>query len=90
MYIHLGENFILPSKEVVMILDCQSLEDSQIAQEFLSKQSKQSVKLSEMKPKSVVITKGKIYFSPLTSSTLKKRARMSFDADLQTSYSVLK
>jgi hypothetical protein len=79
MYIHLGDNFVVPSKEVVMILDRQSSLDSSIVAEFLKKQEGKIVQLTNGEAKSVIVTMNKIYFSPLSSSTLKKRAQFTFD-----------
>lgn len=79
MYIHLGDNFVVPSKEVVMILDRQSSLDSSIVTEFLKKQEDKIVQLTNGEAKSVIVTMNKIYFSPLSSSTLKKRAQFAFD-----------
>jgi hypothetical protein len=79
MYIHLGDNFVVPSKEVVMILDRQSSLDSSIVAEFLKKQEGKIVQLTNGEAKSVIVTMNKIYFSPLSSNTLKKRAQFAFD-----------
>jgi hypothetical protein len=79
MYIHLGDNFVVPSKDVVMILDRQSSLDSSIVTEFLKKQEGKIVQLTNGEAKSVIVTMNKIYFSPLSSSTLKKRAQLAFD-----------
>ncbi|KKI89491.1 hypothetical protein WQ54_24275 [Bacillus sp. SA1-12] len=81
MYIHLGDNFVVPSKEVVMILDRQSSKASAIVAEFLEKQKDKMVQLANGEAKSIIITLDKIYFSPLSSSTLKKRAQIAFDID---------
>ncbi|QGQ43889.1 extracellular matrix regulator RemB [Metabacillus sediminilitoris] len=81
MYIHLGDNFVVPSKEVVMILDRHSSKSSSIVSEFLTKQADKIVRLTKSDAKSVVVTMDKIYFSPLSSSTLKKRAHFAFDID---------
>ncbi|MGM7723382.1 extracellular matrix regulator RemB [uncultured Metabacillus sp.] len=81
MYIHLGDNFVVPSKEVVMILDRQSSKASTIVAEFLEKQKDKMVQLANGEAKSIIITLDNIYFSPLSSSTLKKRAQIAFDID---------
>lgn len=81
MYIHLGDNHVVPSKEVVMILDRQSSQDSSIVDEFFKKQRDKIVQLASNDAKSIIITLDKIYFSPLSSSTLKKRAQVAFDID---------
>ncbi|HZH60845.1 MAG TPA: extracellular matrix/biofilm biosynthesis regulator RemA family protein [Metabacillus sp.] len=81
MYIHLGDNYVVPSKEVVMILDRQSSQESSIVNEFFKKQQDKIVQLASNDAKSIIITLDKIYFSPLSSSTLKKRAQVAFDID---------
>lgn len=81
LYIHLGDNFVVPSKEVVMILDRHSSQDSAIVDEFFQKQKERIVQLANGEAKSIIVTVNKIYFSPLSSSTLKKRAQVAFDID---------
>jgi regulator of extracellular matrix RemA (YlzA/DUF370 family) len=81
VYIHLGDNFVVPSKEVVMILDRQSSQASTIVSEFFNKQESKIVQLTNGEAKSVIVTIDKIYFSPLSSNTLKKRAQVAFDID---------
>ncbi|MGD6818998.1 extracellular matrix regulator RemB [Metabacillus sp. 84] len=81
MYIHLGDDFVVPSKDVIFIMDYSSSKSSGIAAEFLEKQSEKVVQLSEGDAKSIVVTDRHIYYSPLASSTLKKRAHYAFDID---------
>ncbi|WP_078543246.1 extracellular matrix regulator RemB [Litchfieldia alkalitelluris] len=76
MFIHLGENVIIHSKDVVAILDRDSVVD-----EFFEKQAGQIVELTKTEYKSVVVTINQIYFSPLSSNTLKKRAQLPLDID---------
>lgn len=75
MFIHLGDNVIVRSCDVVTILDRQLLKSSSIVNEFLDIQKHRIVELANDDTKSVVITVDKIYLSPLSSSTLKKRAQ---------------
>ncbi|WP_226668577.1 extracellular matrix regulator RemB [Metabacillus litoralis] len=82
MYIHLGDNFVVPSKEVVMILDRQSSLESPIVDEFFVKQQDKIVELASGEAKSIIVTFDKIYFSSLSSGTLKKRAEIALDIDL--------
>jgi extracellular matrix regulatory protein B len=82
LYIHLGDNFVIPSKEVVMIVDHQSSKTSGIVSEFLEKHQNHTVKLASGETKSIVVTTDKIYFSPLASGTLKKRAKFTFDIEM--------
>ncbi|MTH54172.1 DUF370 domain-containing protein [Bacillus mangrovi] len=81
MYIHLGDDFVVPSKDVIMIMDTASSKTSDIVPEFLDKQKEKVVRLSEGEAKSIVVTEKHIYFSPLAAGTLKKRAHIAFDID---------
>lgn len=74
MFIHIGENMIVRSRDVVAILDRQLLDSSSIVNEFLKKRSHQLIELANGDTKSIIVTIDKIYYSPLSSNTLKKRA----------------
>lgn len=63
------------SSDVITILDRQLLKSSSIVNEFLDVQKDRVVELSNGNTKSVVVTVDNIYFSPLSSSTLKKRSQ---------------
>ncbi len=67
------------SSDVITILDRQLLKSSSIVNEFLDVQKDRVVELSNGKTKSVVVTVDKVYFSPLSSSTLKKRSQYVSD-----------
>jgi extracellular matrix regulatory protein B len=84
LFIHLGENVIVRSTDVIAILDKQLMKSSSIVTEFLEKQNKQVVELTIGETKSIVVTINQIYFSPLSSNTLKKRAQHI--SDLETTY----
>ncbi len=75
MYIHLGEEIVIRSKDIVAIIDRHLLQSSTIINEFVSGQQKQSrvVEVTEGDIKSIVVTKDNIYLSPLSSATLKRR-----------------
>ncbi|MFC4321684.1 extracellular matrix regulator RemB [Litchfieldia salsa] len=81
MFIHIGENVIIQSDDVVAILDRQLVKSSSIVSEFLEKQTQPIVELTKIEYKSVVVTVDHIYFSPLSSSTLKKRAQLILDLE---------
>lgn len=75
MYIHLGEDVLVRSKDIVAIIDKESAGSSKYAEEFLERQDHSVINLSKGSYKSVVVTTEKIYFSPLASGTLKKRSQ---------------
>ena len=74
MYIHVGEDILVRSKDIVAIIDKQSVHSSKMIEEFLERQKHSVINLSKGTYKSVVITTKEIYFSPLASGTLKKRS----------------
>jgi hypothetical protein len=74
MYIHLGEDILIQTKDIIAILDKDSFNSSTMAEEFLKRQKDAAVNLSKGHFKSVVITLDKVYLSPLSSGTLKKRS----------------
>ncbi len=63
------------SSDVIAILDRQLLKSSSIVNEYIDLQKDRVVELSNGNTKSVVVTVDKVYFSPLSSSTLKKRSQ---------------
>ncbi|KAA0546013.1 DUF370 domain-containing protein [Bacillus sp. BGMRC 2118] len=80
MFIHLGENVVVPNDEIIAILDGQLYHSSTIVQEFIEGQrkTKEIIEISTAM-KTIVVTIHDIYFSPLASMTLKKRANHLFD-----------
>ena len=77
MYIHLGGEKIIRSRELIAIFDIASDKPSKLPKSFLthSEQEKKVERIGEEEPKSLVVTESKIYYSPISSSTLKKRSR---------------
>lgn len=73
MYIHIGEDLNIRAKDIITILDKESVKSSKLTEEFLTHHQKKLVNLSKNAFKSVVITPEKVYLSPIASGTLKKR-----------------
>ncbi|ARI75516.1 extracellular matrix regulator RemB [Halobacillus mangrovi] len=78
MFIHIGDDNVIQSKDVVAIIDHSLVSSSSIIEEMIFNQRKnrQVVETEDNQAKSIVITEGFIYFSPLSVFTLKKRANM--------------
>lgn len=77
MFIHLGGDMIIRSKDVVAILDETSHASSKDTARFMdSRQNSQVVEIAEDYTKSVVVTHDKVYLSPISSLTLKRRAQV--------------
>ncbi|WP_078556999.1 extracellular matrix regulator RemB [Bacillus alkalicellulosilyticus] len=83
MFIHLGGDTIIRSKDVIAILSSDMKESSGITKEFLKAHfTKSNVQhISEELIKSIVITVDKIYYSPISSVTLKRRAQAVSELD---------
>ncbi len=81
MYLHLGGEICVRIKEIIAIMDLETSSTSKITREFLKKMQKNGKVISindEELPKSYVVTekdkKVTMYISPISSSTLLKRA----------------
>jgi regulator of extracellular matrix RemA (YlzA/DUF370 family) len=77
MFIHIGGDTVVSTKEVISILDHQSVKTSKITKRFIEdeKKSKRVVDNHVEETKSYIITKDAIYCSPISSLTLKRRAQ---------------
>lgn len=77
MFIHLGENIVIQTKDVVAIIDGDQIKDSAILNEFvaMNTQTNNIIKISKGMVKSIVVTESKVYFSPLSTVTLKRRSQ---------------
>ncbi|MCX7884597.1 MAG: DUF370 domain-containing protein [Caloramator sp.] len=79
MFLHLGENVVIPLSEVIAIFDINSTTNSD-TKLFLNTAEEEGFiqKISSEDPKSFVLTernkKSIIYLSPISSVTLTKRS----------------
>lgn len=78
MYLHLGQEWIVKTKEIVGIFDIDNCSVSKTTREFFKKneENHQVVTVSPELPKSFVVTSGKeknLYISQISPATLKKR-----------------
>ncbi len=80
MYLHLGQDTVVKSRDVVGIFDLENTSISKLTKEFLSAAEKggRVVNVSTELPKSFVICGDKkkctVYITQISSSTLRKRA----------------
>lgn len=97
MFLHIGKDKVVPTKDIIVIVDVDSIEKSEANKEFFNIALEEGfmVEASE-NPKSYIITestecrkdlsKGKtrteIYSSGISSSTLLKRANFIDNIDL--------
>ncbi|MCL6557300.1 MAG: DUF370 domain-containing protein [Firmicutes bacterium] len=76
MFLHLGGDVIIPMKDVIAILNVRA-QHSPITQEFLEiarGEKTVHVVAERGKEKSFILTRKQVFVSPISCSTLKKRA----------------
>ena len=76
MFIHLGGEKIIRASELIAIFDISMEKTSKISKQFIqpSRKRKKIEIIGEEDSKSLVVTNNKVYYSPISSTTLKKRA----------------
>lgn len=87
MFLHLGENVVVPIKDVIGIFDIETSMYSTDTIQFLRMAEEDGFveRITKDKPKSFVIAevdkKSKIYLSPISSSTLTKRTDIEYESN---------
>ena len=85
MFLHLGENIVVPVKDVIGIFDIDVARYSADTMQFLrmAKDDGFVERVTDEEPKSFVIAEvnkmSKIYYSPISSSTLTKRTDVNYN-----------
>ncbi len=83
MYLHLGEDTIVKTKDIIGIFDLDTTTVMKASRTFINKaeKEKRTVTVSYELPKSFVVCKGKeekektVYISQLSSTTLENRSK---------------
>lgn len=80
VYIHLGGEKVILSSELVAIFDISIEKSSKVSKQFVTHaiQDKNVMKIGEEEAKSIVVTKNIVYYSPISSATLKKKTSMHY------------
>lgn len=83
MFIHLGGDIMIRSKEIIAILNHDAKEQA-ITAEFLKEEEKNkpTTVISTDYIKSIVLTNKEIYYSPVSSLTLNRRAQGQMEIQL--------
>ena len=85
MFLHLGENIVVPVKDVIGIFDIDVARYSADTMQFLRMAEDDGFveRVTDEEPKSFVIAEvnkmSKIYYSPISSSTLTKRTDVNYN-----------
>jgi len=74
MYIYIGNSEVIKTENIICILDYQLMQSSTKFKKFI-KQRENKINLIGNKKdiKSIIITDKELYYSPLSTMTLKKR-----------------
>jgi hypothetical protein len=86
VFLHLGENVVVPIKDIIGIFDLQNTMYSSDTIQFLRLAEEDGFveRITDEQPKSFIIAevdnKSKIYFSPISSTTLTKRTDMDYSS----------
>lgn len=84
MFLHLGENIVVPLKDVIGIFDMETSMYSSDTNQFLRMSEEDGFvqRITKEKPKSFIIAevdkKSKVFLSPISSSTLTKRSQINY------------
>lgn len=85
MFLHLGDNTVIPMKDIIGIFDMESCMYGADTSQFLRLAEEDGfvVRINEEQPKSMIVTevnkKSKIYLSPISSKTLSKRTKFRYE-----------
>ena len=86
MFLHLGENVVVPIKDIIGIFDLQNTMYSSDTIQFLRLAEEDGFveRITGENPKSFIIAevdnKSKIYLSPISSTTLTKRTDIEYSS----------
>ena len=85
MFLHLGENVVVPVKDIIGIFDLQNTIYSSDTLQFLRLAEEDGFveRITYERPKSFIIAEvnnmSKIYLSPISSTTLTRRNDMNYN-----------
>lgn len=85
MFLHLGENIVVPIKDVIGIFDIETTTYNSDTLQFLRMAEEDGFveRITDDKPKSFILAeinkKSKIYLSPISSATLGKRTESLYN-----------
>ncbi len=96
MFLHIGGEYDIPIKDIVFIMDVQSSFKSKYSRYCLTMAENEgrTIKITEKEAKSIVFTQKRkrgsmkdqifVYYSPISSITLLKRAGFIYSDSLET------
>ena len=78
MYINIGEEYVLKEKDIIAVFDMDKATVGKITRDYLNAAQKSGkiIYAGYDLPKSFIVTKDKVYISPLNTATVLKRAQI--------------
>jgi hypothetical protein len=76
MFVHIGNDIMIDSKDIIMILDYPRYKKFSLPEDFLKNKGQSLIvnsKLIEKNIKTIIITTKKVFFSNIAPTTLAKR-----------------
>lgn len=75
MFIHLGGDRMIKTNDLIAIFDLSIEKSSKTTQQYINSVhlTKNIEIISQDDSKSIVVTSSKVYYSPISSSTIRKR-----------------
>ncbi|MDK2856685.1 MAG: extracellular matrix regulatory protein [Bacillota bacterium] len=79
MFLHIGEDVVVPAEDVIMILDLRTAGTAEATREFLeiSRDEGFLVEIGQGEHKALVLTSERGYLTPISSLTLAGRSKAS-------------
>ena len=80
MFIHIGSDQIIRAADLIGIFDMSLKETSKLIRHYLQHEEKKNriIVIGDEESKSFVVTRTKIYFSPISTKTLQKRMSVPY------------
>ena len=82
MYLHIGGDFILSTRYIIGIFDFESaIDQTQTSISFIQRaEAKDQIEIvSPDIPRSYIVTVDRVYLSPISTATLRRRITKHFD-----------
>ncbi|NLY49643.1 MAG: DUF370 domain-containing protein [Firmicutes bacterium] len=76
MFLHIGNDVMVPTKDIILIVDLRSAREGIATREFIEISEDEGLlnKVGDTEPKSLVLTTDRGYLSPISSLTLDSRS----------------
>ncbi|MGI6603745.1 MAG: extracellular matrix regulator RemB [bacterium] len=76
MFLHIGNDVMVPTKDIILIVDLRSAREGIATREFIEISEDEGLlnKVGDTEPKSLVLTTDRGYLSPISSLTLASRS----------------